>query len=174
MNAIVAVTQDWGIGCGGDLLINERADMRHFVRHTSGATVVMGDRTLASFPGGKPLKGRRNVVMTINPDFVVPACAEGTSCEVVYSLEEALTAVSGEDPSRVWAIGGASVYRQLLPYCTEAYVTKFETTLPADVFFPDLDADPNWVLESVEDAGVSAEGVPFAFTTYRNLKVKEA
>lgn len=168
MNAIVAVTQDWGIGRKGDLLINERADMQHFVRHTRGATVVMGDRTLASFPGGRPLKGRRNVVLTIDPELEAPACPEGTTCEIVYSVDEALTTVADEDPDTVWAIGGASVYRQLLPYCTRALVTKFETTLPADVYFPNLDEDPSWVLESSEEGGVTADGVAFRFTVYRN------
>lgn len=168
MNAIVAVTQDWGIGRKGDLLINERADMQHFVRHTRGATVVMGDRTLASFPGGRPLKGRRNVVLTIDPELEAPDCPEGTTCEIVHSVDEALAAVAGEDPDTVWAIGGASVYRQLLPHCTRAVVTKFETTLPADVYFPNLDEDEAWVLESSEDGGTTADGVDFRFTVYRN------
>ncbi len=167
MNAIVAVTQDWGIGRGGDLLIHERADMRHFVRHTAGSTVVMGDRTLASFPGGRPLKGRRNVVLTIDPDLQAPACPEGTTCEIVHSLDEALAAVADCDPDRVWAIGGASVYRQLLPHCTRAIVTRFETTLPADVYFPNLDEDPSWQVERVEEGGVTDQGVPFSFVTYR-------
>ena len=169
MNAIVAVTQDWGIGRGGDLLIHDRADMRHFVRHTAGATVVMGDRTLASFPGGRPLKGRRNVVLTIDPDLQVPECPEGTSCELVYSLNEALAAVAGEDPDRVWLIGGASVYRQLLPHCQHAVVTRFATTMDADVYFPNLDEDPQWTLEAVEEGGVTDAGVTYDFATYRNL-----
>ncbi len=168
MNAIVAVTADWGIGLKGDLLINEKADMRHFVEHTRGATVVMGDRTLASFPGGRPLKGRRNVVLTIDPELVAPACAEGTSCEIVYSIEEALATVAGDDPSRVWAIGGASVYRQLLPYCTYAYITKFDVTLPADVYFPDLDADPQWHVIEEGASHYTQDGVRYRFLTYEN------
>lgn len=169
MNAIVAVTQDWGIGRGGDLLVHERADMRHFVRHTAGATVVMGDRTLASFPGGRPLKGRRNIVLTIDPELRAPACPEGTTCEIVHSLDEALAAVADCDPESVWAIGGASVYRQLLPHCTRAIVTKFETTLPADVYFPNLDEDPSWQVESVEEGSITEQGVPFSFVTYRRV-----
>lgn len=169
MIAIVAVTQDWGIGCEGDLLIHEPQDMRHFVSHTRGATVIMGDRTLASFPGGRPLKGRRNVVLTIDPALEVPPCPAGTSCELVRSIDEALAAVAGEDPDGVWVIGGASVYRQLLPSCSHAIVTKFETTLPADTFFPNLDEDPTWEVERVEGGGVSVEGVPFSFVTYRRV-----
>ena len=169
MNAIVAVTQDWGIGFQGDLLIHEREDMRHFVRHTAGATVVMGDRTLASFPGGRPLKGRRNIVLTIDDSLQAPACAEDTSCEIVRSIDEALAVVAEEDSDRVWAIGGASVYRQLLPLCKRAYVTRFATTLPADVFFPNLDADPSWEVERVDEGGVTSEGVTYDFAVYRNL-----
>lgn len=169
MNAIVAVTQDWGIGCEGDLLVHEKADMRHFVRHTTGATVVMGDRTLASFPGGRPLKGRRNVVLTVDPDLAAPECPEGTSCEIVRSLDEALATVAGEDPDRVWAIGGGSVYRQLLPYCSYAYVTRFATLLPADTFFPNLDEDESWELDHIEGEDVTADGVAYDFAVYRNL-----
>ena len=173
MNCIVAVTQDWGIGRGGDLLIHDRADMRHFVRHTKDATVVMGDRTLASFPGGRPLKGRRNVVLTIDPDLRVPECPEGTSCELVYGLDEALAAVASEDPDQVWLIGGASVYRQLLPQCRRAIVTRFATTMDADVYFPNLDEDEQWVLERVEDGGVTEAGVSYDFATYRNVALTE-
>ena len=171
MNAIVAVTEDWGIGYEGALLVNERADMQHFVRHTKGSTVVMGDRTLASFPGGRPLKGRRNIVLTIDRDLVAPPCPDGTSCEIVYSIDEALAAVAKDDPERVWAIGGASVYRQLLPHCTRALVTRFSTTLPADAFFPNLDEDADWVLEESQDGGVTSDGVAFSFTVYRNTAV---
>lgn len=166
MNAIVAVTKDWGIGRGGDLLVHEKADMARFVAHTRGATVVMGRRTLESFPGGRPLKGRRNVVMTRDATFEAPECPEGTTCEIVHSLDEALEVVANEDPDTVWAIGGAKVYRQLLPHCERAYVTKFETTLPADVFFPNLDEDPAWKVASVEPGGVTADGVAFSFVTY--------
>jgi dihydrofolate reductase len=83
-------------------------------------------------------------------------------------MDEALAAVADEDPDTVWAIGGASVYRQLLPHCTRAMVTKFETVLPADVYFPNLDEDDAWVLESSEEGGTTADGVAYRFTVYRN------
>ena len=172
MNAIVAVTQDWGIGNGGDLLIHDRTDMRHFVRHTKGATVVMGRRTLESFPGGRPLKGRRNIVLTRDASLAVPPCDEGTTCELVHSVDETLAAVASDDPERVWVIGGAKVYRQLLCFCDRAVVTKFETTIPADVFFPNLDDDPSWELEATEAGGVTADGVGFCFAYYRRRRSK--
>ena len=166
MNAIVAVTSDWGIGLRGELLIHDRTDMRNFVRLTKGGTVIMGRRTLESFPGGRPLKGRRNVVLTGNAGLQAPACDEGTTCELVHSVEEALAAVASEDPEHVWVIGGARVYREMLECCTRAVVTKFETTLPADAFFPNLDENPAWKVERVDEGGVTADGVPFSFVTY--------
>ncbi|MCH4084313.1 MAG: dihydrofolate reductase [Coriobacteriaceae bacterium] len=159
MNAIVAVCDDWGIGLEGQLLVHSRADMHRFVELTMGCTVVMGRRTLASFPGG-PLKGRRNVVVTHDPASL-PEGVVG-----VTSPEAALAAVAGEDPSRVWLIGGESVYRALLPHCARAYVTKFDVTLPADAFFPNLDEDPAWRVESVEEGGVTKRGKAFSFVTY--------
>jgi dihydrofolate reductase len=159
MNAIVAVCKDWGIGLNGGLLVHSKADMHRFVELTMGGTVVMGRRTLQSFPGG-PLKGRRNVVVTHDPASL-PEGVVG-----VTSPEAALEAVAGEDPSRVWLIGGESVYRALLPHCKRAYVTKFDVTLPADAFFPNLDEDPAWHVESVEDGGVTKKGKAFSFVTY--------
>ncbi|MCH4120518.1 MAG: dihydrofolate reductase [Atopobiaceae bacterium] len=165
MNAIVAVCKDWGIGLNGGLLVHSKADMHRFVELTMGGTVVMGRRTLQSFPGG-PLKGRRNVVVTHDPASL-PEGVVG-----VTSPEAALEAVAGEDPSRVWLIGGESVYRALLPHCKRAYVTKFDVTLPADAFFPNLDEDPAWELERTEGSGTTAEGVGYEFCVYRNLDVR--
>ena len=159
MKAIVSVTQDWGIGLKGNLLVRNPADMRFFREQTMGGTVVCGQTTFMGFPGGA-LKGRRNVVLSIDPDFA----AEGA--EVVRSLDEALAAVATDDPDHVWLIGGQSVYRQLLPHCTHALVTKNDVTLPADAFFPNLDDDPAWHVESEVAGGVTKDGVAFAFVTY--------
>lgn len=161
MNAIVAVCDDWGIGLDGQLLVHCKADMHRFVELTMGGTVVMGRRTLQSFPGG-PLKGRRNVVLTHDPASL-PDGVVG-----VTSPEAALEAVAEDDPSRVWLIGGESVYRALLPHCDRAYVTKFDVTLPADAFFPNLDNDPSWHVESTEEGGVTKRGKRFLFVTYAN------
>jgi len=160
MNAIVAVCQDWGIGHEGGLLVRNRDDMRFFVEHTTGGTVIMGRTTLESFPGGRPLKNRRNIVLTRNPSYA----QEGV--EPVHSVAEALAAVEGDDPDKVWVIGGASVYRQLLPHCDRVFVTKNGCQRPADVFFPNLDEDPAWVIEDLSDEGETDEGVPFIFVTY--------
>lgn len=164
LKAIVAVCEDWGIGLGGDMVVSNRADMRHFVRCTKGHPVIMGRRTLDSFPGGRPLKDRRNIVLTRDGSF----CRAGV--EVVGSLDEALAAVDGE--GEAWVIGGAQVYRQLLPVCREAVVTKTECVHPADSFFPDLDADPAWEVacegeRQIIQAGEGDEGIAFRFVTYR-------
>ena len=107
LKAIVAVCDDWGIGRDGDMVVSNRADMRHFVTCTKGHPVIMGRKTLESFPGGRPLKDRRNIVLTRDGSFT----REGV--EVVHSVDEALTAVSDEDVA--WVIGGGTVYEQLLP-----------------------------------------------------------
>lgn len=166
MNAIVAVTADWGIGCGGALLVHERADMRRFVELTRGSTVIMGRKTLEGLPGGRPLRGRRNIVLTGTAGAGRPACPEGTTCEFAGSVGEALEAVGADDPERVWCIGGAAVYRALLPHCSSAFVTKFDVMLPADAFFPDLDGDGAWELVEERDQGLTEGGVPFSFCTY--------
>jgi dihydrofolate reductase len=159
MNAIVAVCRNWGIGYQGALLVHSKVDMHRFVELTMGGTVIMGRKTLESFPGG-PLKGRRNVVVTHDP-AALPDGAEG-----VCSPADALAAVAAEDPDKVWLIGGESVYRALLGQCTRIYVTKFDVEKPADAFFPNLDGDPAWAVERVEDAGVTTKGTPLSFVTY--------
>ncbi len=166
MNAIVSVTREWGIGRDGHLPVRNRADMRRFVRLTMGGTVVMGRKTFETFPGG-PLKGRRNIVMTRDDGYR----REGV--ERVASPEEALSLVSAEEPDSVWLIGGASVYNALLPACTRVYVTMNDTSVPADTFFPDLDENPDWVLESEEEGGTTEEGIAFSFRTYRLAKAAE-
>ncbi|WP_303131662.1 dihydrofolate reductase [uncultured Olsenella sp.] len=163
MNAIVSVTPSWGIGRDGALLVRNRADMRRFVELTMGGTVIMGRKTLQSFPGG-PLRGRRNVVLTRGAGGL----PEGV--EVASGIEEALGLVADTTPDEVWLIGGQSVYQELLPWCERAYVTMNYVEAEADAWFPPLDEEPGWVLESREEGGVTAGGVPFEYLTYRQLE----
>jgi dihydrofolate reductase len=164
MNAIVSVTSDWAIGNEGGLIVRNRADMRRFVSLTMGGTVLMGRTTFESFPGG-PLKGRRNVVVTRDRQYALRH--EGVEC--AHSLDEALDLVAADDPDTVWLIGGESLYRALLAHCDRCFVTRKRVVVAADAFFPDLDADPSWELESVEEGGETSEGVRFDFATYRNV-----
>lgn len=166
LKAIVAVCDDWGIGRDGDMVVFNRADMRHFVNKTKGHPVIMGRKTLESFPGGRPLKDRRNIVLTRDASFT----REGV--EVVHSVDEALAAVSEEDVA--WVIGGGAVYEQFLPHCVEAEVTHNHVVHPADTFFPNLDEDLAW--EAVDHQGVCVvgegqgdAGLRYEFVTYRRL-----
>lgn len=166
LKAIVAVCDDWGIGKNGDMVVANRADMRNFVACTKGHAVIMGRKTLDGFPGGRPLKNRRNIVLTRDATFA----REGV--ETVSSVDDALKLVAEEDVA--WVIGGGEVYRQLLPFCAEAEVTKNHCVHPADAFFPNLDDDASWstVAQSetmVVEEGQGDEGLTFEFVTYRRL-----
>lgn len=152
MELIVAVYDDWGIGADGTQPVALSADRKFFRETTRGATVIVGRRTVEDFPGQKPLPGRRNILLTRSgtdfPGFTV--CA---------SARDAMAALA--DGERAMVIGGGSIYRQLLPHCDTAYVTKVHITPDSDTFFPDLDADPDWelvqILQSGEENGVSYE-----------------
>lgn len=156
--AIVAVCDDWGIGKSGDMLVRNREDMRSFVRHTKGHTVLMGRKTLESFPDAKPLADRRNIVVSRDRSY----SPEGV--EMARSIEEAIN-LAGDD--EVWVIGGGQIYEALLPRCAEAIVTKNHCLREADTFFPNLDDEPSWEVADIEDGGVTKSGIPFEFVTYR-------
>lgn len=156
MDLIVAVDQNWAIGKDGEQLLYLSQDLKRFKALTLGHAVILGRRTLSTFPGGRPLKGRRNLILSTTPGFA----PEGG--EVYPSLDALLAAA----PADAFVIGGESVYRALLDRCGTAYVTKILAQYPADRYFPDLDADPWW--ESVEESGLLEEnGVRFRYVTYR-------
>ena len=167
MNLIVAVTENWGIGRQGDLLLHVPGDMRFFREKTSGATVIMGRTTLESLPGGQPLKNRTNIVLTRDRTLSVPGAV------VVHDVPSALAAAEASPDQPAFVIGGASVYAKLLPYCSTAFVTKFHACPPADRFFPDLDADSDWVCVETGPEQ-SHEGLRYQFCRYENLNVKRA
>lgn len=164
MKSIVAVDEKWGIGKNNGLLFDIKADMRHFVEHTRGKIVVMGSNTLLSLPGGMPLKNRVNIVL--NPDGSDEDAAE-KGYTLVRSLDELLHTVAGYAPDNVYVIGGAMMYRTLLPYCSEAIVTKVRADGGAQVFYENLDLLPEWELAE-ESAPVSDSGYTMTFCTYRN------
>ena len=163
--AIAAVDRNWGIGNKEKLLTSIPGDMKFFRQKTTGATVIMGRVTLESFPDMKPLRNRNNIVLTNNAEYV----CEGA--DVVRTVEEALEkAESYKDP--VYIIGGESIYRQFLPYCTCAYITKIDYSYEADAHFPDLDADPEWELTE-EGEEQSCFDLLYSFNTYRRIKNAE-
>ena len=159
MNLIAAVDQNWAIGKDGDQLCYIPADLKRFQALTTGHTVILGRKTLATFPGGRPLKNRRNLILSRNTAFA----PEGA--EVFSSVEDLLKAA----PADAFVIGGESVYRALLPYCDRAYITKIHKAWPADAFFPDLDADPAWAV--TEKGGRQEhEGLTYRYVTYERVK----
>lgn len=138
MNIIVAADKNWGIGKDNKLLVSIPADMKFFRETTTGNVVVMGRKTLESFPGGLPLKRRTNIVLTRDVNYQVKDAV------LVHSVEELLEELKKYDSESVYVIGGDSVYRQLLPYCDIAHVTKIDYAYEADSYFPNLDEDPQW------------------------------
>ncbi|MCR5664201.1 MAG: dihydrofolate reductase [Oscillospiraceae bacterium] len=159
MDAIVAVYSDWGIGADGTQPVVLHADRAHFRELTEGAAVIVGRRTLADFPGGRPLKGRRNLVVT-RQTLEIPGA------ETVSGPEEAILAAAGSE--RCFVIGGASVYRAFFPYLDRIYVTKIELCPPSDRHFPDLDAEPGWTLTEQSEAREEA-GIRYRFCVYERL-----
>lgn len=154
MQAIVCVGENWGIGRDGRLLFRLSADLRRFRALTLGKTVLLGSRTLATFPEGKPLSERRCVVLTRGPEPI-----EGA--ETAHTVKDAL-ALAGDDAV---VIGGASVYALLLPHCERVKVTKVCASPKADSFFPNLDAHPDWRVES-ESEPMEENGLAFRFVDY--------
>lgn len=152
MELIVAVYDDWGIGKDGTQPVALSADRKFFRETTRGCMVIVGRRTIEDFPGKKPLPGRVNVALTRSgaeiPGFTVCACPEDAA-ELAQSARRAMV------------IGGGSVYRQMLPLCDRAYVTKVHCTPESDTFFPNLDTDPQWklaeVIQSGEENGIGYE-----------------
>ncbi len=152
MDIIVAVYDDWGIGADGTQPIALTADRKFFRETTRGAAVIAGRKTVLDFPGQKPLPGRENIVLS-RQELDLPGFT------VCRSPQEA--AAYTENRERVFVIGGGSVYRQMLPNCQKAYVTKVHCTVPCDTFFPNLDTDPQWeltqILQSGEENGIAYE-----------------
>lgn len=145
MNLIVAVDSHWAIGNKNDLLVRIPSDHKRFREETTGKVVVLGRKTLETFPQGLPLKNRTNIILSSNRKFQVKDAV------VVHSLEELLKELEKYPPEDIYVIGGESVYRQLLPYCDTAYVTKIDREYEADSYVPDLDRDPEWEITAESD-----------------------
>jgi dihydrofolate reductase len=146
MKAIAAVDSNWGIGYKNELLVSIPADMRFFKEETTGKVVIMGKKTLESFPGGRPLKGRINICLTKDMNFKDPEAF------VFHSVDEVLEEVKKYNTDDIYVIGGESIYKQFLQYCDVAYITKIDYKYQADAFFPNLDNMHDWyVMEESEE-----------------------
>ncbi len=156
MNAVVAVFEDWGIGANGSQPLVLQADRKFFRELTRGSCVITGRRTFSDFPGGRPLPGRANVVLS-------GQALELPGAVVVHSVQEA--AARAAEYAGSFVIGGGSVYRQMLPLCSCVYVTKLHTRVPCDVFFPNLDEHPDWALKEVLQSG-EENGIHYEMCLY--------
>ena len=161
--AIVHADKEWGIGKGNDMMFSLPKDMKFFRETTMGHTVVMGGKTLRSFPNQKPLKNRVNIVLSrgqVRDD-----------CVIVRSYDELKMELKKHENEDIYVIGGGEVYKELLPYCHEALVTKVQAKGGASVFFPNLDEDKNFTLV-YESAPIDDNGYVIRFTTYKNNAVQ--
>ena len=157
MELIVAVYDDWGIGCEGTQPIALSADRKFFRETTRGCMVIVGRKTIEDFPGKKPLPGRVNVALT-RSNMEIPGFT------VVHSPEEAAELAKSAD--RAMVIGGGAVYQQMLPLCDTAYITKVHCTIPCDTYFPNLDEDPAWILAETIQSG-EENGIAYDICLYK-------
>ena len=157
MELIVAVYDDWGIGRDGTQPVALSADRKFFRETTKGAMVIAGRRTIADFPGQKPLPGRINLALTTQ-QIEIPGFT------VVHSPQDAVA--MAENAPRTFVIGGGSVYRQMLQYCDTAYITKVHCTIDSDTYFPNLDTDSDWYLAETLLTG-EENGIGYEMCVYR-------
>ncbi len=163
MNLIVAVDENWAIGNNNELLISIPADHKFFRQETTGKVVVLGRKTLETFPQGLPLKNRTNIIMSTNRDYQVK------DAMVVHDLEELLAELSKYDTKDVYIVGGESVYRLLLPYCDTAHVTKIDHAYAADAYFPNLDEMPEWRITADSEEQTYFD-ITYHFLKYERIK----
>ena len=165
MKAILSADRNWGIGNGNKLLVSIPSDMKFFRQTTTGKVVVMGRKTLESFPNGQPLKNRTNIVLTSNPDYKVKDAV------IVHSKEELLKTLEQYDSENIYIIGGESIYRMMLPYCDTVFVTKIDRAFQADTFFPNLDEMEEWQMTE-EGEEQTCFDLEFRFTKYERRQEK--
>ena len=160
MNLIASADKNWAIGYKGSLLAHVSADMKFFKNKTVRNVVILGRKTLETFPGGKPLKDRENIIITRDENFGV----EGA--KTVHSIGELLELVRECDTERLYVIGGGAVYEQLMDYCNTAYITKFDKAFEADTYIKNFDDASDWYLAEESEAVVE-DGLSFRFCTYK-------
>ena len=163
MNLIVAVDENWAIGYKNELLIRIPADMKMFRQETTGKVVVVGRKTLETFPNAQPLKNRTNIILSTKKDYEVK------DATVVHSIEELLEELKKYPGKDIYITGGETVYRQLLPYCKKAYITKIDHAYHADTHFPNLDKDPEWEMTKISDEQTYFD-LEYVFTIYERVK----
>lgn len=163
MNCIVAVDENWAIGYKNELLVRIPADQKFFRQETTGKVVVLGRKTLETFPQGRPLPNRTNIIVSTKKDYQVKDAI------VVHSIEELLEELKKYDTEDVYIIGGDSIYKQMLPYCDTAHVTKIDRAYEADTYFPNLDEMEEWEITADSDEQVYFD-LTYHFLKYERKK----
>ena len=163
MKAIAAVDKNWAIGNKNRLLVSIPADMKFFRQQTTGHVVVMGRKTLESFPNGLPLKNRTNIVLTANPDYHVKGAV------IIHSPEELMEELKKYDSDDIYVIGGESIYKMLLPYCDTEYITKIDHAFEADAWFPDLDRMEGWEQTEISEEQTCFD-LEYVFSKYEKVQ----
>ncbi len=163
MNAIVAVDNNWAIGCKNSLLVRIPADHKNFRQETTGKVVVLGRKTLETFPQGMPLPNRTNIILSTNPDYQVKDAV------VVHNKEELDAELKKYQTEDVYIIGGESVYRMMLPECSVVHVTKIDHDYEADAYFPNLDKDDAWEI-TAESEEQTYFDLPYYFVKYERKR----
>ncbi len=163
MKLIVAVDSKWAIGNKNKLLVSIPADMKQFRERTTGHVVVMGRKTLESFPAGAPLKNRTNIVLTANQSY------KAKDAIIVHTKEELLETLKEYNSDDIFVIGGQSIYEMMLPYCDTAYVTKIDHAYQADTYFPNLDEMDDWHVTNVSDEQ-TCFNLEYVFAEYQRVK----
>ncbi len=162
MNLVAAVDRNWAIGNKGELLVRIPNDQKMFRELTTGKVVVLGRKTLSTFPQGLPLPNRVNIILTTDKSFKVPGA------ETANSVEELLEMISEYDSNEVFVIGGDSVYKQLLPYCDTAHITLIDYEYEADAYLHNLDTDPGWIRTGDSDE-ITYFDLSYSFVKYERV-----
>ena len=166
MNLIAAVDKNWAIGNKGQLLVRIPADQRMFRQETLDKVIVYGRKTLETFPLAQPLDRRVNIVLSSNPDYKVK------NAVVVHNMDELMKELEGYPSEDIYIIGGESVYRQMLPYCDTAHITKIDYNYQADAYFPNLDEDPDWEITADSDEQTYFD-LAYTFVRYERIRGTE-
>ncbi len=140
MNLIAAVDKNWGIGYRGRLLVKIPLDQQWFQNTTKGRIIVAGRKTLETFPNGMPLPARKNIILTENENFQIKGA------QITHSVQETMELLNNYKSEDIYIVGGESIYKQFLPYCNVAYITRIDYVYEADAYFPNLEAMPEWRL----------------------------
>lgn len=166
MKLIAAVDKNWAIGYKGGLLVSIPNDQKMFRNETLGKVIVLGRKTIETFPNGLPLKGRTNIVLTHDKNYTLKDAI------VVHDADELFDVLKEYDTDDIYIVGGESIYKQFADYCDTAIITKIDQAYQADAYFPNLDEDPKWkkTAESEEQTCFSIE---YVFTEYKNSEPAE-